>query len=572
MLSVSFYIIGCSLKNRLRRWLRRLREPRYAIFGGAGVLYLGFLGVLRFHAVNIQQQPGAGPSPIDALPSLAATGPTLAGVVVLGFAAAAWLTPGGSLLQFTRAEVQFLFPAPMSRRTLVAYRMLRSQLGLLFGSFISALVLPSASGSMRLRVGLTLWLLLFTAKTYFAGVAITKGHLSVSASPRSRQIARATIAAIVGAFVIVMALLVRIVYGPTPLTPAEAIGRFAFDQLPAVAQVLLWPCAALVRPLFTADWVAFRFAIGGSMTVLAVVSAWVLTADDSFERVAAEAGFKREQEKGKPRYRASKTAWNLAPLGRPETAFAWKGALQTFRVVDRRIVVRVLAVAVWVVIVIMSSNQRESLATIAGLFVTTAAGMAVFLGPLMLRLDFRQDLEHLELLKTWPVPSAAVVRGMILWPMTLLTLIAWLMTFFALVLSSAVFEDSRPAVRVAVALAAMIAAPALISAQLVTHNAAALAFPAWMGSGQQRSRGIDAIGQRLLLVAGGLAVLAVSAFPGALVGTVVWFAVAPFAGIAALPPAAVAFTAVIAGEVFLATGALGPMYEKLDLLAVERTE
>ena len=146
------------------------------------------------------------------------------------------------------------------------------------------------------------------------------------------------------------------------------------------------------------------------------------------------------------------------------------------------------------------------------------------------------------------------------------------MTAFALVLSGAVFEDSRLTLRIAVALAAMIAAPALISAQLVTHNAAALAFPAWMGSAQQRSRGIDAIGQRLLLVGGGLAVLAVSALPGALAGTVVWFVLAPLAGIAALPPAAIAFTVVTAGEVFLATAALGPMYERLDLMAVERTE
>ena len=248
MLNVSLYIIACSMKNRARRWLRRLREPRYAIFGAAGILYLGFLGVLRFHAANLQG-PGAEPSPIDALPALASAGPTLAGMLLLGLAAAAWLTPGGSLLQFTRAEVQFLFPAPVSRRTLVAYRMLRSQIGLLFGSFISALVLPSASGSMRLRIGLTLWLLLFTAKVYFAGVAIMKERLSRSSAcpPSSRRHARAAVAAVVGAFIVVMVALVRIIHGPPPSTPVEAIARFSFSELPMAAQVALWPFAALVR-------------------------------------------------------------------------------------------------------------------------------------------------------------------------------------------------------------------------------------------------------------------------------------------------------------------------------------
>jgi hypothetical protein len=146
------------------------------------------------------------------------------------------------------------------------------------------------------------------------------------------------------------------------------------------------------------------------------------------------------------------------------------------------------------------------------------------------------------------------------------------MTGFALVLSGAVFEDSRVALRIAIALATMISAPALIGAQLVTHNAAALAFPAWMGNGQQRSRGIDAIGQRLLLVAGGLTALGVAALPGALVGGAVWFVLAPMAGVGALPPAAFAFTAVVGAEVFAATGVLGPMYDRLDLMAVERTE
>ena len=38
------------------------------------------------------------------------------------------------------------------------------------------------------------------------------------------------------------------------------------------------------------------------------------------------------------------------------------------------------------------------------------------MAPQILRIDMRQDLRHLELLKTWPVKASAVVRGELLWP------------------------------------------------------------------------------------------------------------------------------------------------------------
>ena len=48
------------------------------------------------------------------------------------------------------------------------------------------------------------------------------------------------------------------------------------------------------------------------------------------------------------------------------------------------------------------------------------------MAPQILRIDMRQDLMHLELLKTWPVKASAVVRGEMLWPGALHDVLAWI--------------------------------------------------------------------------------------------------------------------------------------------------
>ena len=79
-----------------------------------------------------------------------------------------------------------------------------------------------------------------------------------------------------------------------------------------------------------------------------------------------------------------------------------------------------------------------------------------------------------------------------------------------------------------------------------------------MGTGEQRSRGIDAIGQRLFLVGGTILLLAVLSLPGALGGWAVWAALSSTIGLAALVPAALLFSATVAGEVLAAARGTGP--------------
>src|SRR4051812_25712612 len=123
---------------------------------------------------------GSGP-PLLVLSALRATGASLAGIGLLAISAVAWVLPFDSgLLDFSTAEVQFLFPAPVSRRALLVHRMLRSQIGLLFGGAIMAVAVPSVSGYARLRAGIGMWLLLSIGKVYFTGVSLARTRLASS--------------------------------------------------------------------------------------------------------------------------------------------------------------------------------------------------------------------------------------------------------------------------------------------------------------------------------------------------------------------------------------------------------
>jgi len=240
--------------------------------------------------------------------------------------------------------------------------------------------------------------------------------------------------------------------------------------------------------------------------------------------------------------------------------------------VDKGSLVRIVAIVVALTIVAASMGQADGLASLLGAFSLAGTAFAILLAPQVVRIDMRQDLRHLELLKTWPVKASAVVRGEMLWPGVMITAWAWAMLAPAAYLSGTMLTELGVGLRMGGAAAIAIVAPALVFSQLTIHNAAALLFPAWVPLGHQRPRGLDAVGQRLIMLGGTWVMLILSVLPGAIPGGIVWFALERFIGPAALVPAALVCTVIVALEVLLATEAIGPAYERIDLLAVERAE
>ena len=578
MLATSLYIIVCTARNRVRMRLRRLREPRYlvgALVGGA-YLYFTFFARMRAQRAGVRRRrdvPAGAPAAF--LAALRGAGPSLVGVALLAVAAVAWILPFDSgLLDFSAAEVQFLFPAPVTRRALLIHRMLRSQLGLLFGGVVMAIAVPSVSGYVRLRAGIAMWLVLSIGKVYFTGVSLSRAGLA-SGDRRARRTAWLPIVVIGAAAALVARSLAGVVMAGSIGGAQDLLTRFGLATSGGAASVVLAPFAAIGRPFFADTLGEYAVALAMSCVVLAALVAWVLQIDAAFEDAAATAAERKAAaatDKA-PAYRARRGSMTLALRGRPEIAFAWKAATQTLRIVDRLVLIRLVLVVSALTLMSATFGRANGLATLIGTFALAATAFLVLMAPQVLRVDMRDDLRHLELLKTWPVRAAAVIRGQLLWPALLITAASWATLTIAEVLAL-----STPLARVGVAwrlsagAAAALLAPAIVAAQLTIQNAAAVLFPAWVPLGYQRPRGLDAMGQRLIMLGATWLLLIVAMLPGAVAGLVVWFALRLFLGAAAVVPAAGCCAAVVAAEVLLATEALGPAYDALDATAVERSE
>jgi ABC-2 type transport system permease protein len=578
MLGASLYIILCSARNRLRVRLRRLREPRYFIGAIVGAAYIYFSFFARF---RVSRQSAARRSARQAqLPAsinaLLASAPGFAGLLLMAVATGAWLFPLDSgLLEFSDAELQFLFPAPVSRRQLLIHRMLRSQIGMLFGAIIIGLASPSAFGFARLRISVGVWILLVTGKIYFTGVTLARARLAAG-SGRIRRVAWLPVGVLIAALAVVGTAIVRDVNGSMPAGPRDVVLLLGRVSQSGASHLVLWPFMTMTRPLFSAWPQPYLIDLLLALGVMAAITVWVLLSDQAFQEAVSDVTERRGQEpaktKGEATYTVRSTGWPLAPIGRAETAFAWKAAMQTLRMVDKRALLRVAFIMVALTIVAASMGRANGLASLVGAFSLAGTVFAIVLAPQVVRMDMRQDLRHLELLKTWPVPSAAVVRGELLWPGVIITVVAWSMLAVATFLSGTILTSMSVGLRLGGGAAIAILTPALVFSQLAIHNAVALVFPAWVPLGNQRPRGLDAMGQRLIMLGGTWLLLVLSALPGAIAGGIVWFALAGFIGPAALVPAAAVCTVIVAVEVLLATEAMGPVYERLDLMAVERAE
>jgi hypothetical protein len=360
---------------------------------------------------------------------------------------------------------------------------------------------------------------------------------------------------------------------------SDLLVRLAGATSTGVSSVVMWPFVAILRPQFATSTTSFVQAMAGSLAVLVLAVAWMLANDGAFERAAGEAAGQRTSDAPArtPTVRVRQIGPPLALSGRVEWAISWKNAMQTFRAINvplRRIIGPVIGLLVGMSSAAygMSAGQNRGLAGFVAALGIAVAGISVFFGPLMMRLDLRSDFEHLEVLKTWPVRPAELIRGELAWPAAFVTGIAWTGILCTALFSGAAMPEVPFIGRWSLAISALLAAPALIAAQYTVQNALALFFPAWVALGNQRARGIDAMGQRLIMLAAILLALAVFAVPGAIAGGIVWVVLRGVMGTAVFVPAAVLFAGVVLTEVLVSTELLAPVYERMDLMSVERAE
>ena len=573
MVGAFLYLTACSFKNRLRRRLRRLREPRYVI----GLL----VGLAYFYVIFFRRSARRhAPAEVPAIASVAAPLQFLASLFLMGTAVIAWLWPAGRPpLPFTRADVQFLFTAPVTRRQLVHFMLWRSQIAILFGSAIATFFMRpgSLAGGWTLMAGL--WIVLMTVRLHLIGVALRRLSLVAhGASGLTRQ--WLPLSVVLGGTGVLLATLVR----AWPALGAMTGGREVLAEVQRLAgegaaAVVFWPFMALVRLPTAASTGAFLAALPAALALLALNYVWVLQSDAAFEEASADHAERQASRRQGPRAAvkgASATPFTLAPDGRPEAAILWKNLILVGRYVSWRTALRLLPLVVMLGVVAWA-NVGGGVAAFAGALALPLAAIAVLLGPQMLRNDLRQDLARLPLLKTWPMSGAALIRGQVLAPTVVVTAVAWLLLLTGVILGGGLRPGSREAMvlgthRLPFLAAAFLLAPAIILSQVVVQNGLAVLFPGWVAIGASRARGIDAMGQRMLLLAGMLFALVVSLVPGVVAAGAVAFLAYQVTGAILILLPAIIVALVVAGECWLAIEGLGRVLDRTDPSAVEAVE
>jgi hypothetical protein len=190
--------------------------------------------------------------------------------------------------------------------------------------------------------------------------------------------------------------------------------------------------------------------------------------------------------------------------------------------------------------------------------------MSIAGGPRLLRNDLRQDLLHLELIKTLPLSGFAAVLAEMASPVLLLSGAQVLLLFVA----AAMTPETLWAAAAGTGLAgALLVAPVVLVAvnavNLALQNGAALLFPSWtrLGAG---SAGVEAMGQGIVTTVGMVVLLGIALVPPAIEVVVVTALTQPLLGRVALPLALLLGALVLFAEVGWLAGRLGRLLERTE--------
>lgn len=570
-----FYLRAMSFKNAVISRVLRLKQPKYLIGAIVGAAYIYSFFFRRIGGNrNGDAAALSDVFPIERLPVVASLG----ALVLMVFVAFYWLWPRErAALAFSEAEIAFLFPAPIGRKTLIHYRWISAQLRILFTSLILTLVSSGWSfvpGEAGIRLA-GWWLLLSTLDLHGVGssFAITRLLDRGVTSLRRRLITFIGAGAVVGAAFL---WTWRSWRAPAPAEFANltAVLDYVASLLSTGAlSWLLLPTRWVVAPLLATDFRSLLLALGPALLIYAVHYVWVSRSEVAFEEASIAKAQKRAARMsamregnwrfGKAERKARRAPFVLSKVARPELAFLWKNLLSAagyLRPSTALIAAAIIVVASSLAAAADFDVPRNVVAVMA---LVCAAWTLVF-GPLVARQDLRLDLPNTDVLKTYPLRGWQIVLGEWLTPVAIITVLLWLM----LLTAALNFNEVAWLMRGAVAVGAALLAPLLCALMVLLLNAAAVLFPAWVQIGGGRPGGIDVLGQRIVFVGGLFFVMAIALLPALIVAAIVFFLVQWLVGFLAAAAAAVIIVlAILGSEIAIGTWWLGKRFESFDLSA-----
>jgi hypothetical protein len=553
------FLLVRSLKNRVLARLRRLRKLPYLISVLAGLAYLGFVFLYPYYW-------GASPPPQNFLlpegvgARLAESGFTLllSGAFVLQVLRVRAESP-----VFNEAEVQMLFPAPVSRRALLHYHAAKAQVGILFGALVSVLIF-----GLRLSVWRACFLFaaLWALYCFFylgrLAVIFVKRELRERGVPAWKT--RSWTAGALLVFVSSAVLWSRW-FVPEAAPRGNDISNLLdwFLQISGSGPVYwaTFPFRLAVRPVFAAEPARFAASFMTALVMLILIYAWILRSRVDLGPAAGGAIQQnaRRSSAGRTRHRP----FRLNPRGAPFMALYWKNLILAGGFRARKVWAALAAVAAVSILIRSVPGGRPAL--FAGSIAASLAGFLALLGPVLFREDLRTDLKNVDMLKSYPIPGWGVVLGEALAPTTVLAVLEWTLVLVAVFLLPGSEEASRGASeRVAAGLSAVLVLPFVSLIGVLIQNATALILPGWVALGREHERGVEAMGQRLIVSVATVLTLLVAGLPAGIVFAGVYLAGSGAMGTAALPAASLAAALTLGAVAAAGILWLGRLFENLD--------
>jgi len=602
-------ILVLGFRGRIVRRAKRLRDPRQVLALLAGGAYFAFFVLRPFLFGYGRGRHGRDMA--SAFTGLGDYAPAVQLAIALGLALVAvttWITASSKpSFRLNEAEIHILMPAPLTRRQILQFALLKQQMGILVGAFVLIVftaLRSSGSPSVVLPRFVSYWGFLTLLDLHIKGVSLWKARLLELPAAAARL--RRGAALVAGAaWCAGIALGLWLAWQAADMARSLSAGQAREAALAFAAAARGGLAGWLLTPLL---WIAAMVAGSGAarlwgglflVALLAVHYEWVVRSSASFEE-AALARAQRQVARGRRRPRwdgLSRPARQRAPFRLeaarvPELAITWKNLLLRGRtplaVLARRTLLALAILTIVLMGIVALGLPTVALGVLAG-FAFLALGLMPLLAGNFLRNDLHVDFLHLETLRAWPLAGWRLIAAEVLAPAASLLWIELTIAgvIAAVALASGVaggpgelrgVMDALPprltggapfGLALAVVLASAVGLGMAVGLfSIALQNLGILLFPGWVPLGFKVQRGTAMFGQNLVVGVGRLIGLALGAIPSVLLAGLVFALLnlllsVPFT-VWELPLLALAAALPFLAEVYFMLRTAGAIWDRLD--------
>ncbi len=348
---------------------------------------------------------------------------------------------GERAIYYSPSEIDFLFAAPISRRQLLAYKLI----GTIFSTTFSALIFSVVVSRYVPAWGpayLGLWLALAFIQLSTMAILLAGQSVAESAVTRIRK------GILVGAASVAI---VTVWLNAGKISAGSATEVIASLHQESLLRFIVWPVEPFVKVMYADPfwpggvlWITVGLGINGALCLFIF---W-LDAEYRESAIAVSQRWYARIQSAKKTGVAPPTstkAW-----GRSPKLPYWGGAgpiarrqLTTAMRNSRSLLTVTAVIAVGIAITLMNKERSEDQ---VWLMLYGITGWLTILLTMMIRFDFRSDLDQMEGLKSLPLPAYRIAVGQLIAPV-----------FVCLILQVAIFTagaaaNGRPEVALAAAL------------------------------------------------------------------------------------------------------------------------